>query len=78
MKMVMMEDDNDGDVHVPAGMYPLSAINRRLVEIIGACYSNGGLIGNRVAVYAPYSSTDMLCRTNSQVRRESGSRRWQR
>lgn len=56
-------------------MYPLSAINRRLVEIIGACYSNNGLIGDRVAVYAPYSSTDVLCQPNSPVRRERGSRR---
>lgn len=51
-------------------MYPLRAINRRLVEIIGACYTNSGLISERVAVYAPYSSTDRLCRPNSNVRRE--------
>lgn len=54
-------------------MYPLSAINRRLVEIIGACYSNDGLIGDRMAAYAPYSSTDGLCRRNSPVRREKES-----
>lgn len=52
----------------------MSAINRRLVEIIGACYSNNGLIGNRVAVYPPYSSTDMLCTVKSPVRKESRSR----
>ncbi|XP_075900009.1 plexin-B2-like [Nelusetta ayraudi] len=46
-------------------MYPLSAINRQLVNIIGACYSNFGMINSRVAVYAPYTSTEMLCRRNN-------------
>lgn len=41
-------------------MYPLSAINRRLVEIISACYSNNGKIGAEMAVYPPYSSNDKL------------------
>ncbi|MEQ2164005.1 hypothetical protein GOODEAATRI_002084 [Goodea atripinnis] len=37
-------------------MYPLKFINHRLVEIIGACYNNHGIIDNKVAVYSPYSS----------------------
>uniref|UniRef100_A0A669DD70 Plexin b2a, tandem duplicate 1 n=1 Tax=Oreochromis niloticus TaxID=8128 RepID=A0A669DD70_ORENI len=50
-------------------MYPLKAINDKLVQIIGACYSNGGLIDNKPAVYAPYSSkSDELCLNNNQVR----------
>lgn len=51
-----------------AGMFPLSSINKRLVEIIEACYSNKGIIDERAAVYAPYSSkSEELCSTNSQV-----------
>uniref|UniRef100_A0A671Y2M7 Plexin b2a, tandem duplicate 1 n=1 Tax=Sparus aurata TaxID=8175 RepID=A0A671Y2M7_SPAAU len=30
-----------------AGMYPLRSINKRLVEIIGACYSNNGIINEK-------------------------------
>uniref|UniRef100_A0A3P8UYJ5 Plexin b2a, tandem duplicate 1 n=1 Tax=Cynoglossus semilaevis TaxID=244447 RepID=A0A3P8UYJ5_CYNSE len=43
-------------------MYPLTAINRRLVQIIGACYSDNGLIDGKSAVYSPYSSkSEELC-----------------
>ncbi|KAM6984807.1 plexin-B2a [Aplochiton taeniatus] len=43
-------------------MYPLRTINRRLVEIIAACYSDSGNIDGRPAVYAPYSSkSEDLC-----------------
>lgn len=55
-------------------MYPLSAINRQLVEIIGACYNNKGYIGDRLAVYAPYSSTDSLCPPKPHVRKERRTR----
>lgn len=52
------------------GMYPLSSINKRLVEIIGACYSDNGIINERVAVYSPYSSkSEELCSSNNQVRK---------
>lgn len=52
-----------------AGMYPLRSINERLVEIIGACYSNNGIINERAAVYSPYSSkAEELCSSNNQVR----------
>ncbi|XP_034019127.1 plexin-B2-like [Thalassophryne amazonica] len=51
-------------------VYPLCAINQRLVEIIGACYSDGGNINNKVAVYSPYSSkSEKLCSSNSQKNR---------
>uniref|UniRef100_A0A671Y5U7 Plexin b2a, tandem duplicate 1 n=1 Tax=Sparus aurata TaxID=8175 RepID=A0A671Y5U7_SPAAU len=50
-------------------MYPLRSINKRLVEIIGACYSNNGIINEKPAVYSPYSSkAEELCSSNNQVR----------
>uniref|UniRef100_A0A8K9X5Y8 Sema domain-containing protein n=1 Tax=Oncorhynchus mykiss TaxID=8022 RepID=A0A8K9X5Y8_ONCMY len=49
-------------------MYPLRAINQRLVEIIGACYSTKGQINNKSAVYSPYSSkSDELCKIENEV-----------
>ncbi|KAF3705250.1 Plexin-B2 MM1 Precursor [Channa argus] len=43
-------------------MYPLSSINKRLVEIIEACYSQSGIINAKAAVYSPYSSkSEDLC-----------------
>lgn len=52
-------------------MYPLRSINKRLAEIIGACYSDSGIIRGKAAVYAPYSSkSDELCGSN-QVRESS-------
>uniref|UniRef100_A0A8D3A7Y9 Plexin b2a, tandem duplicate 1 n=1 Tax=Scophthalmus maximus TaxID=52904 RepID=A0A8D3A7Y9_SCOMX len=51
-----------------AGMYPVRSINRRLVEIIGACYSDNGIVGGKAAVYSPYSSkSEELCSSNNQV-----------
>ncbi|XP_039891728.1 plexin-B2a [Simochromis diagramma] len=48
-------------------MYPLKAINDKLVQIIGACYSNSGIIDHKPAVYSPYSSkSDELCLSNNQ------------
>ncbi|KAG7496795.1 plexin-B2-like [Solea senegalensis] len=48
-------------------MFPLRAINKRLVEIIGACYSDKGLIQDKSAVYSPYSSkSEELCSTSNQ------------
>ena len=53
-------------------MYPLRSINKRLVEIIGACYSHNGVINEKAAVYSPYSSkSEELCSSNSQVREKS-------
>uniref|UniRef100_A0A8D3A8C4 Plexin b2a, tandem duplicate 1 n=1 Tax=Scophthalmus maximus TaxID=52904 RepID=A0A8D3A8C4_SCOMX len=49
-------------------MYPVRSINRRLVEIIGACYSDNGIVGGKAAVYSPYSSkSEELCSSNNQV-----------
>ncbi|CAB1323391.1 unnamed protein product, partial [Coregonus sp. 'balchen'] len=43
-------------------MYPLKAINERLVDIISACYSDSGKIAGIPAVDIPYSSkTDEFC-----------------
>ncbi|KAJ8416328.1 hypothetical protein AAFF_G00356160, partial [Aldrovandia affinis] len=42
-------------------MYPLKAINQRLVEIIGACYTNHGKIGETKAVSPPYSPAHSFC-----------------
>ncbi|XP_056280657.1 LOW QUALITY PROTEIN: plexin-B2-like [Pseudoliparis swirei] len=43
-------------------MYPLHSINKRLVEIIAACYSYNGIINEKSAVYSPYSSkSEELC-----------------
>ncbi|CAJ1054611.1 plexin-B2a [Xyrichtys novacula] len=48
-------------------MYPLSSINERLVQIIGACYSDNGIINEKAAVYSPYSSkSEELCSNNNQ------------
>ncbi|KAM6962226.1 plexin-B2a [Tautogolabrus adspersus] len=48
-------------------MYPLRSINKKLVEIIGACYSKNGIINEKSAVYSPYSSKyDELCSSNNQ------------
>ncbi|XP_047192266.1 plexin-B2 [Scophthalmus maximus] len=48
-------------------MYPVRSINRRLVEIIGACYSDNGIVGGKAAVYSPYSSkSEELCSSNNQ------------
>ncbi|XP_076016194.1 plexin-B2-like [Genypterus blacodes] len=47
--------------------YPLQSINKRLVEIIGACYSDNGVINGMAAVYSPYSSmSEDLCILNNQ------------
>ncbi|KAF0029816.1 hypothetical protein F2P81_018921 [Scophthalmus maximus] len=48
-------------------MYPVRSINQRLVEIIGACYSDNGIVGGKAAVYSPYSSkSEELCSSNNQ------------
>ncbi|XP_068565555.1 plexin-B2-like [Cebidichthys violaceus] len=50
-------------------MYPLHSINKRLVEIIGACYSDNGIINEKPAVYSPYSSKseDLCSNTNKEM-----------
>lgn len=59
-----------------AGLYPLRSINRRLGEIIEACYSGNGVINGTAGVYLPYASKPEDCRSNDQVstgrRREAG------
>uniref|UniRef100_A0A673XKH6 Plexin-B2-like n=1 Tax=Salmo trutta TaxID=8032 RepID=A0A673XKH6_SALTR len=61
--VVFSSDDDSSAVC----MYPLRAINQRLVEIIGACYSTKGQINNKSAVYSPYSSkSDELCKIENE------------
>lgn len=50
------------------GMYPLRFINKRLAEIIEACYSGNGVINGKPSVYLPYSSKPDDCRSSNQVR----------
>ncbi|XP_057710527.1 plexin-B2a [Corythoichthys intestinalis] len=48
-------------------MYPVRAINTKLLEIIGACYSNRGLINDKPAVYSPYSTKSSgVCSNTNQ------------
>uniref|UniRef100_A0AAZ3RRT5 Sema domain-containing protein n=1 Tax=Oncorhynchus tshawytscha TaxID=74940 RepID=A0AAZ3RRT5_ONCTS len=51
-----------------SGWYgPVGAQDKRLVEIIGACYSTKGQINNKSAVYSPYSSkSDELCKIENE------------
>lgn len=51
-------------------MFPLRSINKRLVEIIEACYSGNGLVSGKASVYLPYSSKPDDCRSNEQVSRQ--------
>lgn len=59
---------SDAPVLLRLGMYPLSSINKRLGEIIEACYSGNGVIDGKPTVYLPYSSKPEDCRSNEQVR----------
>lgn len=53
---------------LPAGSYPLKSVNDRLVEVIGACYSQAGSINGKPAVYSPYSSkSEDVCNGNSNT-----------
>uniref|UniRef100_A0A8C9U8X8 Sema domain-containing protein n=1 Tax=Scleropages formosus TaxID=113540 RepID=A0A8C9U8X8_SCLFO len=49
-------------------MYPLRYINQRIMEIISACYTKNGKIGNKVAVDSPYTtSANLLCSVSVRV-----------
>lgn len=64
--MVATPDDDDNDSALC--MYPLNAINERLVDIISACYSDSGKISGFPAVDIPYSSkTDEFCTSKISV-----------
>lgn len=67
-KVLFVTFTSDEDSHSSAMcMYPLRSINKRLVEIIGACYSDNGIINKKTAVYSPYSSkSEELCSHNNQ------------
>uniref|UniRef100_A0A673XVD6 Plexin b2a n=1 Tax=Salmo trutta TaxID=8032 RepID=A0A673XVD6_SALTR len=65
-KVVFVVFSSDDDSSAVC-MYPLRAINQRLVEIIGACYRTKGQINNKSAVYSPYSSkSDELCKIENE------------
>ncbi|KAK7896818.1 hypothetical protein WMY93_022143 [Mugilogobius chulae] len=70
-KVLFVTFTSDDDSHYSAMcMYPLPAINNRLVEIINACYSYNGIINEKSAVYSPYSSkSEELCVSNPQKNR---------
>lgn len=64
--MVASSDNDDSDSALC--MYPLNSINKRLVEIISACYSDSGKISRIPAVDIPYSSkTDEFCTSKIAV-----------
>ncbi|XP_055768297.1 plexin-B2-like [Salvelinus fontinalis] len=64
---VVFSSDDDSSSSAVC-MYPLRAINQRLVEIIGACYSTKGQINKTSAVYSPYSSkSDELCKIENEM-----------
>uniref|UniRef100_A0A8C9SV70 Plexin B2 n=1 Tax=Scleropages formosus TaxID=113540 RepID=A0A8C9SV70_SCLFO len=42
-------------------MYPLRSINQQIMEIISACYTKNGKIGNKIAVDSPYTTSNQLC-----------------
>ncbi|XP_019898522.3 plexin-B2 [Esox lucius] len=52
-------------------LYPLKAVNQRLVEVIEACYSGNGNINSTPAVYSPYSNKkkEELCVSSSEKNR---------
>ncbi|XP_037098477.1 plexin-B2a isoform X1 [Syngnathus acus] len=70
-KVLFVTFTSDEDPSISAMcMYPLRAINTRLLEIISACYSDGGLIHDSPAVYSPYSTkSGGLCSSNNQHNR---------
>ncbi|XP_061085199.1 plexin-B2-like [Conger conger] len=41
--------------------YPLKAINEQMRKIILACYGYGGKIGDKMAVYSPYTGQKPIC-----------------
>ncbi|KAM9754115.1 plexin-B2b [Menidia menidia] len=60
--LFVVASSDEGDDSSALCMYPLNAINERLVDIISACYSDSGKISGIPAVDIPYSSkTDEFC-----------------
>ncbi|XP_062339589.1 plexin-B2-like [Osmerus eperlanus] len=64
---VVLSAEDEGGSSSGLCLYPLEAVNKRLVEIISACYSHAGKINDRPAVYTPYSSKpEELCITKNE------------
>ncbi|KAM6937193.1 plexin-B2b [Xenentodon cancila] len=60
--LFMVASSDEDDSKSALCMYPLNSINKRLVDIISACYSDSGKISGIPAVDIPYSSrTDEFC-----------------
>uniref|UniRef100_A0A8C9TKH8 Sema domain-containing protein n=1 Tax=Scleropages formosus TaxID=113540 RepID=A0A8C9TKH8_SCLFO len=57
-KILFVVSSTDEDKpHSGLCMYPLRYINQRIMEIISACYTKNGKIGNKVAVDSPYTTS---------------------
>ncbi|KAM3870270.1 plexin-B2b [Diretmus argenteus] len=68
--LFMVANPDDDGTDSALCMYPLNLINKRLVEIITACYSDSGKIDGNAAVDIPYSSkTDEFC--TSKIARDT-------
>lgn len=66
--LFIVASPDDGENDSALCMYPLHSINERLGDIIGACYSDSGKIGDMPAVDIPYSSkTDGFCTTKIEA-----------
>ena len=53
---VVLSAEEEGGSSPGLCLYPLEAVNQRLVELISACYNHAGKINDRPAVSTPYSS----------------------
>ncbi|XP_030643312.1 plexin-B2a [Chanos chanos] len=58
--VVFTSDDEGGGSALC--LYPLKSIDARVEKVIGSCYNGKGLIGDREALYQPYSNTEHPCR----------------
>ncbi|XP_061577070.1 plexin-B2b [Cololabis saira] len=60
--LFMVASSDEDDSKSALCMYPLNSINKRIVDIISACYSDSGKISGVPAVDIPYTSrTDEFC-----------------
>ncbi|XP_062403466.1 plexin-B2b [Sardina pilchardus] len=61
-KVLFVASSDEDETESALCLYPVNNINKRIVEIISACYSDSGKIGGRPAVDVPYStSTTEFC-----------------
>uniref|UniRef100_H3CIC5 Plexin b2a, tandem duplicate 1 n=1 Tax=Tetraodon nigroviridis TaxID=99883 RepID=H3CIC5_TETNG len=60
------DDEPSSSAMFGPGMFPLRSINRRLMEMLEACYSGNGVINGKPGVYLPYSSKPDDCQSHQQ------------